>query len=215
VLRKLFHPERTKGSRPPQRDASLIVGLGNPGAKYTQTRHNVGFMVIDKLAAPIDGSSRERFQGAILESKHGDDTLLLLKPLTFMNNSGQSVAEVARWYKVPAERILLIYDELDLPFGTVRLKPKGSAGGHNGCASVLQHLGTDEVSRLRIGIGRPTKGSTVNYVLSRFLEDERKALPAIIDVSAEAAMCWLDDGIEAAMNRYNRISLETLERTPS
>lgn len=166
-------------------------------------------MVIDKLGSILHGSSRERFQGAILETGHNDETLLLLKPLTFMNNSGQSVAEVARWYKVPSQRILLVYDELDLPFGTVRLKPKGSPGGHNGCASVLEHLGTDEVPRLRIGIGRPTKGSTVNYVLSRFFEDERKVLPAVIDVSAEAAMCWLNDGIDVAMNRYNRTSIET------
>lgn len=164
-------------------------------------------MVIDKLGSGIDGSSRERFQGAILEARHNDETLLLLKPLTFMNNSGQSVAEVARWYKVPPERVLLIYDELDLPFGTVRLKPKGSAGGHNGCASVIQHLGTDAVPRLRIGIGRPTKGSTVSYVLSRFFEDERELLPRIVDVAAEAATCWLEEGIETAMNRYNRTNL--------
>lgn len=189
------------------------MGLGNPGAKYAQTRHNVGFMVIDKLGASIDGSSRERFQGAILETSHNDELLLLLKPLTFMNNSGQSVAEVARWYKIPPQRILLIYDELDLPFGTVRIKPKGSAGGHNGCASVLTHLGTDEVPRLRIGIGRPTKGSTVNYVLSRFFEDECQHLPTLIDIAAEAATCWLDDGIETAMNRYNQTKIEVSERS--
>ena len=161
-------------------------------------------MVIDKLGTSMNASSKERFQGAILESRNHDETLVLLKPFTFMNNSGASVSQVARWYKIPPEKILVIYDDLDLPYGTIRLRPKGSAGGHNGLASVIQQLGTDEVPRLRIGIGRPVSGSTVNYVLSRFAKDEQTELANVIDTASEVAMCWLNDGIEAAMNRYNR-----------
>lgn len=211
MLRRLIRPESNHRAKPTGRTANLIVGLGNPGAKYAQTRHNAGFMVIDRLGSDIDGTSRERFQGAILETTRNDETLVLLKPLTFMNSSGQSVAQVARWYKIPPERILIVYDELDLPFGTIRLRPKGSAGGHNGLASVIQELGTSDIPRLRIGIGRPTKSSTVGYVLSRFFEEERPKVPDIIDLAAEASLSWLDDGIEAAMNRYNRQPAEVVE----
>jgi peptidyl-tRNA hydrolase, PTH1 family len=202
LLRRLLKPDRRKPS-PPQRPASLIVGLGNPGAKYLHTRHNIGFMVIDKLGSSIDSSSKERFQGAILESRSDDETLVLLKPLTFMNDSGTSVSQVARWYKIPPEKILIICDDLDLPFGTIRLRPKGSAGGHNGLASVIRHLGTDEVHRLRIGIGRPVSGSTVNYVLSRFSKEEQTELTNAINTASEVAGCWLRDGVQTAMNRYN------------
>lgn len=204
MLRRLFRPEQESRQKHSGRPAHLIVGLGNPGAKYAQTRHNAGFMVIDRLGQDINGTSRERFQGQLLETVRNDETLVLLKPLTYMNSSGQSVAQVARWYKILPERILIVYDELDLPFGTIRIRPKGSAGGHNGLASVIKELGTSEIPRLRIGIGRPTRGTTVAYVLSRFFEEERKAVPAIIDLAAEAALTWLDEGIEAAMNRYNR-----------
>jgi peptidyl-tRNA hydrolase, PTH1 family len=206
MLRRLLKPDRQR-TPPPQRPTSLIVGLGNPGAKYQHTRHNLGFMVIDKLGSSIDASSRERFQGAILETRRNDETLVLLKPLTFMNNSGASVSQVTRWYKVPHERILIIYDDLDLPYGTIRLRPGGSAGGHNGLASVIQHLGTDNVPRLRIGIGRPVTGSTVNYVLTRFSKDEQGRLAGIVDTAADVATCWLNDGIQVAMNRFNRTTM--------
>lgn len=204
MLRRLLRSRNDNRDRPPQRPANLIVGLGNPGAKYANTRHNLGFKVIDRLGSDIDGSSRERFQGQLLETTRSDETLVLLKPLTFMNNSGQSVAQVARWYKIPPERMLIVFDELDLPFGTIRLRPKGSAGGHNGLASVLEEIGTAEVPRLRIGIGRPVRGSTVQYVLSNFFEEERKHVPEIVDRAAAIALTWLDEGIEKAMNRHNR-----------
>jgi len=207
-------PERRRNA-PPQRPASLIVGLGNPGAKYQSTRHNVGFMVIDKLGSGIDGSSRERFQGAILETRRDDETLVLLKPLTFMNNSGASVSQVANWYKISPEKILIVYDDLDLPFGTIRLRPKGSAGGHNGLESVIRHVGTDEVPRLRIGIGRPASGSTVNYVLSRFSKQEQTELASVVDLAAEVAACWLSNGIQVAMNRYNRALSSRVETDAS
>lgn len=211
MLRRLFRSDSSRKHQQPSRPASLIVGLGNPGAKYAQTRHNVGFMVIDKLGSGINATSRERFQGALLETRHDDETLVLLKPLTFMNNSGQSVGEVVRWYKIPPERVLVVYDDLDLPFGTIRLRPGGSAGGHNGLSSIIDHLGTDAVPRLRIGIGRPVSGSTVQYVLSRFSTAERTVLPEIVDVAAEASHTWLQDGIDKAMNTFNRTRIEMPE----
>lgn len=204
MLRRLFRPERARKQRPPANPSWLVAGLGNPGAKYAATRHNAGFMVIDRLGEDVDGSSRERFQGAILETKRHDETLVLFKPLTFMNNSGIAVSQVARWYKIPPERILVVYDDLALPFGTIRLRPQGSAGGHNGLQSIIDHLGSNQVPRLRIGIGRPAAGSTVTYVLSRFTSTERDALPAIIESARDAVLCWYDEGIDVAMNRFNR-----------
>lgn len=183
----------------------MLVGLGNPGAKYQATRHNAGFMVIDQLTASLPGSSRERFQAAILESRQDDELLVFVKPLTFMNNSGLAVSQVARWYKASPGRILIIYDDLDLPFGSIRLRPQGSAGGHNGLSSIIQHMGTNAIPRLRIGVGRPTSGSTVNYVLSRFSTEERETLPKVVELASEVATSWLRDGIEPAMNAYNRL----------
>lgn len=183
----------------------MIVGLGNPGAKYTATRHNAGFMVVDQLSALMPGSSRERFQAAILETQHDDETLVFVKPLTFMNNSGLAVSQAARWYKASPDRILIIYDDLDLPFGSIRLRAQGSAGGHNGLSSVVDQMGTNAIPRLRIGIGRPEFGSTVNYVLSRFSSSEREDLPKVVELASDAAMSWLRDGIEPAMNIYNRL----------
>lgn len=182
----------------------MIVGLGNPGAKYSATRHNIGFMVVDHLTASVTGNSRERFQAAILEAPYEDETLVFVKPLTFMNNSGLAVSQAARWYKTPPDHILIIYDDLDLPFGSIRLRGQGSAGGHNGLASVIGQMGTNAIPRLRVGIGRPTSGTTVNYVLSRFSASEREDLPGIVDLASEAVMSWLREGLEPAMNIYNR-----------
>ncbi|CAN5579236.1 aminoacyl-tRNA hydrolase [soil metagenome] len=203
MLTRLFRPNRSNKDRAPNRPVSLIVGLGNPGAKYAATRHNIGFMVVDQLASSTQGSSRERFQAAILETQRDDESLVFVKPLTFMNNSGMAVSQAARWYKASPDRILIIYDDLDLPFGSIRLKPQGSAGGHNGLSSVIDHRGTNAVPRLRIGIGRPVTGTTVNYVLSRFTSTERQELPQIIDLASEVALDWLSNGIESAMNTFN------------
>ncbi len=182
----------------------MIVGLGNPGAKYAATRHNAGFMVVDQLAATQQVKPRERFQASILETQYDDESLVLVKPLTFMNRSGLAVAQAARWYKVRPDRILIICDDLDLPFGSIRLRAQGSAGGQKGLASIIEHLGTNAIPRLRVGIGRPTSGSAEHHVLSRFSSTERTRLPEVIDLAAEAAMSWLRDGIEPAMNVYNR-----------
>ncbi|MBX6341623.1 MAG: aminoacyl-tRNA hydrolase, partial [Thermomicrobiaceae bacterium] len=167
----------------------LIAGLGNPGPKYARTRHNVGFMVVDELTRRLGpGERRRRFDAEIAEVPVPGGRLVLLKPQTFMNLSGNAVAPAARWYRVPLERLLVVYDDLDLPFGQIRLRPSGSSGGHNGLTSVIQQLGTDRVPRLRVGISRPIQGTTVAYVLSRFSPEEERALPEVIARAADAAL---------------------------
>lgn len=183
----------------------LIVGLGNPGRRYERTRHNAGFMAVERLYSILPGgTARSRFQADLVETRDGDKRIVLAKPLTFMNESGTSVSQIARWYKVPRDRLLVMYDELDLPFGTIRVRANGSAGGHNGVQSVIQHLQTQDFARLRIGISRPQAGATVPYVLSQFTSEEQKALPEIVDRAAAAAMLWLREGVTVAMNEHNR-----------
>lgn len=183
----------------------LIVGLGNPGKRYENTRHNAGFMVVERIAERLPlGTTRSRFQAELAETRDGERRVVLAKPQTFMNESGVAVGQLARWYKVPRERLLVIYDELDLPFGQIRLRPNGSDAGHNGMTSIIQHLRSQEFARLRVGIGRPRSGSTVPYVLSAFASDEQRQLPTVIDRAADAALAWLLDGIDVAMNEYNR-----------
>ena len=197
--------EKRRDGSPPDDTAYLIVGLGNPGRRYARTRHNAGFMVIDRLAETLPiGTERSRFQAAFAETRDGDRRVVLVKPQTFMNESGIAVGQLARWYKTPHDRLLVVYDDLDLPFGTIRMRAGGSAGGHNGIASVIQHLNTQEFARLRIGISRPRTGSTVPYVLSHFTADEQCELPAIIERAAEAALMWLREGTVLTMNAFNR-----------
>lgn len=200
-----------RNSPPEDRATVLIVGLGNPGKRYAETRHNLGFVVVDELARRLPaGNRRERFQAEYLELERAGQRLIVAKPLTYMNNSGQAVAQLMRWYKIPSRRLLVIYDELDLAFGRIRLRASGSAAGHNGIASVIRSLGTDEFARLRVGVGRPASGSTIDYVLSRFTSTERAELPELIALSADTALAWLDDGIERAMNEYNRRTVRRL-----
>jgi PTH1 family peptidyl-tRNA hydrolase len=183
----------------------LIAGLGNPGRQYAATRHNIGYMVADELARQLPpGERRHRFDGEIIETSEPQGRIVLLKPETFMNLSGNAVSAAARWYRVPPERLLVIHDDLDLPFGQLRLRARGSSGGHNGLASVIARMGTGEIPRLRIGIGRPEHGNTIPYVLSRFSSEEERALPDVTRLAAEAARCWYRDGIDAAMNAFNR-----------
>jgi PTH1 family peptidyl-tRNA hydrolase len=162
----------------------LFVGLGNPGREYENTRHNVGWMVLDHFAEEFGiDFSKEKFKGKIAELRSGNGgKIFLLKPLTYMNLSGESVGEITRFYKIKPEEILVIYDDLDLPLGKLRLRLKGSSGGHRGVASIEQHLGSRNFPRLRVGIGRPErKEEVVNYVLSPFREEELKALKKIIE----------------------------------
>ncbi len=186
-------------------DLSLIVGLGNIGAQYAGTRHNVGFLVADELARRFNGRFRKgKFRGDDATMVIGGRRALLLKPHTLMNLSGDAVAAAARFYKTPAERILVIYDDLALPVGKLRLRAKGGAGGHNGVSHIINRLGTDTFPRLRVGIGEPPpEMDMVDYVLSRFLGSEKPLIDDAVGRAASAAECWLREGIEPAMNTWN------------
>ncbi len=185
----------------------LIAGLGNPGPRYAGSRHNVGFDVVDEIArrANTEITRFDRHYEALFgEAQLAGQRVLLLKPQTFMNLSGRSVAAVLRFYKLDPVDLLVIYDDLDLPVGRVRLRAVGSAGGHKGMLDVLRHTSTDEIARIRIGIGKVHPSATTEYVLSRFDPDERPVISAAISTAADAATCWARHGIETAMNRFNR-----------
>lgn len=185
----------------------LVVGLGNPGSRYAATRHNIGFAVVDTLAKRwgTEASAYDkRFEGQLGEAQRGNERVFLLKPLTYMNLSGRSVAAFVRYYKLSLTDLLVTYDELDLPLGRIRVRSGGSAGGHKGMADIIRHLGSDQVTRIRVGIDKVHPSATVDYVLGRFDEDEREAAEHAIGMAADAAECWVHDGITVAMNRYNR-----------
>lgn len=188
----------------------LIVGLGNPGAKYDRTRHNIGFDVVDALARTwqIHLSENRKFQGFVGEGVGPKSTKIrLLKPTTFMNNSGQSIRAVLDWYKLPPESVLIIYDEMDLPVGRLRLRLSGSAGGHNGMKSAIAHLGTQTFPRLRVGIGsakshHPDK-DTISHVLGHFAPSEAPIIREALQLAVDTVECSLKQGIEKAMSLYN------------
>ncbi len=184
----------------------LIVGLGNPGKDYRDTRHNIGFMVVDELARRMDAAFQEekRHHGLLAKFSGG----WLLKPQTYMNDSGRSVRSVADYYKITTHETLTVYDDVDLPLGSLRIRLKGSAGGHNGIKSMIQSLGTMEFPRLKLGIaamsGRPDGKRLVNHVLGTFSDEEKPTLALVIQTAADAIMHSLSAGLEAAMNRFNR-----------
>lgn len=181
----------------------VIVGLGNPGLKYAGTRHNVGFDVIDYLAAaPGCTPFREKFEAFVAEMKEGDETVLLVKPLTFMNLSGRAVRAILDFYKVPVENLLVVCDDFNLPLGKLRVRTKGSHGGQNGLRNIQEQLGTDAYTRLRIGVGEPTFDA-VDHVLSKFKPGERAAVENAIATAAQATLIWTRQGAEAAMNKFN------------
>jgi PTH1 family peptidyl-tRNA hydrolase len=184
----------------------LIVGLGNPGARYEKTRHNVGWMALDALAKKHGVEiSKSGFQGLYGEWRRGAEKIILLKPSTYMNLSGKSVGPAANFYKIPPAEILVVYDDLDLPPGKLRIREKGSAGGHNGMKSLIEELGTQEFPRVRIGIGRPAPGwQVVDWVLAPFGADDLPLITAAVDEAVKAMETWLDEGTLAAMNKHNR-----------
>jgi len=196
---------------PPRVIPQLIVGLGNPGTKYEQTRHNIGFMVVDALAKrwSVSLSENRKFQGIFGEgTAPRQSRVRLLKPTTFMNLSGQSMRAVVDWYKLPPESVLVIYDEMDLPVGRLRMRLSGSAGGHNGMKSAIAHLGTQNFPRLRIGIGNPKNSEkanpdTVSHVLGRFSQEESRLLDEVLKLAVDAVELSLTDGVEKAMSLYN------------
>ena len=188
----------------------LIVGLGNPEPKYDQTRHNIGFAAVDELARiwQMPLKENKRFQGLFSEGMVGGQKVRLLKPLTYMNRSGQSVRAAIDWYKVQPQSVLVIYDDMDLPVGRLRMRLSGSAGGHNGMKSIIAHLGGKDFPRLRIGIGKSNgdKG-TVSHVLGKFAPEETKIIEEILYVSVKAIELSLKEGVEQSMNRYNGFSI--------
>ncbi|HEY4554018.1 MAG TPA: aminoacyl-tRNA hydrolase [Bacillaceae bacterium] len=183
----------------------LIAGLGNPGSIYDKTRHNIGFEVIDKLAdrfgSPLNQS---KFNGLFTIVHKNGQKIILLKPLTYMNLSGESIRPIMDYYDIPIEDLVVIYDDLDLPVGKIRLRQKGSAGGHNGIKSTIAHLGTQEFNRIRIGIDRPPAGMKVpDYVLGKFRKEEWESIQTVIETSADACEEWLEKPFLEVMNRFN------------
>ena len=184
--------------------AKLIVGLGNPGRKYAGNRHNVGFQCLDRLAKAWGLSFGRRKRKALLaQGEIAGLKVILAKPQTFMNLSGEAVERLARFYKLPPESTLVIYDDLDLPVGKIRLRPEGGSGGHKGMKSIIEHLGANGFPRLRVGIGRPPHGDPVDYVLEDFAPYELIVIERAYERVVSAVELWLVEGIAAAMNSYN------------
>ena len=183
----------------------LVVGLGNPGSKYVGTRHNIGFDVVDYLAAaPGVGRWRSRFEAQLTEAVEGTEQVLLLKPETFMNLSGRAVRAAADFYKLAPADLLVVCDDIALPLGKLRVRARGSDGGQKGLRSIQEHLGTDEYPRLRIGVGAPGEHlDASDHVLSRFKPGERKAVEEVVAQAAQAVLLWVRQGIDVCMNRVN------------
>jgi peptidyl-tRNA hydrolase, PTH1 family len=183
----------------------LLIGLGNPGREYINTRHNIGFMLIDRLTIRLDARGMKMQSNAIvITAQYQERKLILAKPQTYMNLSGQSVQGLAHFYKIPLENLLVAHDDLDIPFGTIRIRPTGGPGGQRGMASTIEKLGTKEFPRLRLGIGRPPgRMDPKAYVLQDFSKEEMKLIPDILDRSTDAAFEFILKGLNAAMNKFN------------
>jgi len=185
----------------------LIAGLGNPGRDYARTRHNAGFMVLDRLAErwKATWTLEKRFKSRVARMERASRKLILCQPQTYMNASGEAVGPLAGFQKVPASRVLVVVDDADLAFGQLRLRPEGSSGGHHGLESIESHLGTQKYARLRVGIGRddPAAREISGYVLSPFRQEEQALLEKVLQTAGEQIECWLAEGAKPAMNRYN------------
>ncbi|NLX02376.1 MAG: aminoacyl-tRNA hydrolase [Syntrophomonadaceae bacterium] len=181
----------------------VIVGLGNPGRKYSDTRHNIGFRVLEEIARRSSIEKEEsRFDAIIGHIRIGGEKVFLVKPLTYMNLSGKAVQPLMRWFKLDLSDLIVIYDDMDLPPGTLRLRAQGGSGGHKGMASIIERLGSQEFARIRIGIGRPDN-EAIDWVLGKFSPTEQKLMEEVIGQAAAAVECWVKQGIERAMNEYN------------
>jgi PTH1 family peptidyl-tRNA hydrolase len=183
----------------------LIIGLGNPGREYRDTRHNFGFMMIDRIAVRLNAQGMKvRSKAIVMDARHEDKKLILAKPQTFMNLSGQSVQGLAHFYKVPPANLMILSDDLDIPFGTIRIRASGGPGGQRGLGSILEKLGTKDVPRLRIGIGRPPgRMDPAAYVLQNFSRNEIKEVSGILDRGSDAVFAFVDHGLNKAMNDFN------------
>ncbi|MDO4798890.1 MAG: aminoacyl-tRNA hydrolase [Bacillota bacterium] len=185
----------------------LIVGLGNPGKQYEKTRHNAGFLVMDRLASKLGVKiGNIKFKSLIKEERLlGGRRALLMKPQTFMNLSGEAVMAAMNYYRIPPEKLIVVYDDKDTEFGQIRLRFKGSAGSHNGLKNIIYLLETDVFPRIRVGIGQKTGANLADYVLSSFSAEEWNALDSVLDRAADAVVAIVDKGIDSAMNEFNRV----------
>ena len=185
----------------------LIAGLGNPGTEYARTKHNVGFMFVDALADALGVTASEwqaKFDALVAPARIGTEKVLLVKPQTYMNESGRALGPLLAWYKLAPEDLIVAHDDMDIPVGTIRIRKKGSAGGHNGIKSILAHVGDEHFARVRIGIGRPLPGWTVvNHVLAPFSAEGQQKIEEAIKYLEPAVECIVTDDIDVAMNRYN------------
>ncbi|HEX4264082.1 MAG TPA: aminoacyl-tRNA hydrolase [Verrucomicrobiae bacterium] len=184
----------------------LIVGLGNPGGEYAETRHNAGFLLVEKLSGrwKANWALEKKFNARVAQAEYGESRVLLCEPQTFMNSSGETVGPLAGFYRVPLKRLLVAVDDADLPLGEIRLRPSGSSGGHHGLESIEQHLNTREFARLRIGIGRKDGAREITgYVLGKFSANEAELVEKVLTAAAEQVEMWLRDGIQKAMSQFN------------
>ncbi|BAD62624.1 MULTISPECIES: aminoacyl-tRNA hydrolase [Shouchella] len=183
----------------------LVVGLGNPGKKYEHTRHNIGFDIIDRCAQKLDlPLDKQKFKAIYGEKRIGSEKVVLLKPLTYMNLSGEAVRPFMDYFNISNDELVVIYDDLDLPVGKIRLRKKGSAGGHNGIKSLIAHLGTEDFNRIRVGIGRPAHGEpVVHYVLDTYRKEELAFMNEAAEKSAKAIEAWLEKPFLEVMNTFN------------
>lgn len=185
----------------------IIAGLGNPGTEYARTKHNVGFMFVDALAEALGVSASEwqvKFDALVAPARIGTQKVLLVKPQTYMNESGRAIGPLLSWYKLEPENLIVVHDDMDIPVGTIRIRKKGSAGGHNGIKSILAHVGDEHFARVRIGIGRPLPGWTVvNHVLAPFSDEGQQKIEDAIKYLEPAVECIVTDDVDVAMNRYN------------
>lgn len=182
----------------------LIVGLGNPGKEYEKTRHNVGFMVMDCLADNFHVSiNTKKFKGEYVKLKYQGEDIILLKPMTYMNNSGEAVSQVMNFFKIDVDDLLVIYDDMDMPTGKLRLRQSGSAGGHNGVKSIIAHVGTQNFKRIRVGIDKHPQIPVVDYVLGRFTKEQQPLIEDGIQKATQAVQMMLDKDFVAAMNAFN------------
>ena len=183
----------------------LLIGLGNPGREYANTRHNFGFMLIDRLAVRLNARGMKvQSKAIVLDSRYEERKLILTKPQTFMNLSGQSVQGLVHFYKVPLTNVMVLSDDLDIPFGTIRIRPSGGPGGQRGLSSIIEKLGTKDVQRMRLGIGRPPgRMEPADYVLQQFSKDETQLLSETLDRAADAVLEFVNNGLNAAMNKFN------------
>lgn len=181
----------------------LVAGLGNPGLEYEGTRHNAGFYVIDYLSEKLNFKvSKIKFKGKIGECMIGDEKVIFIKPSTYMNASGESVIEAASFYKIPVENIIIVYDDKDIPLGRIRIRPSGSDGGHNGMKSIIYNLSSNEIKRVRVGIGTPDK-DMVSFVLGRFSKEEAALVKQAMMTAGDAIIEIIKNGITSSMNKYN------------